>query len=67
MGGDCIGYGYQFVLGKNWNLWREIGAGWIHADYDKYECPHCGEWKGSDKKDYFGVTKAAVSLIYIIK
>lgn len=67
MVGAGIGYGYQFVLGKHWNLGFEIGAGWIHADYDKYECPHCGEWKGSDKKDYFGVTKAAVSLIYIIK
>lgn len=45
----------------------EIGAGWIHADYDKYDCPHCGEWQGAGKKDYFGVTKAAVSLIYLIK
>lgn len=50
-----------------WNLGLEIGAGWIRADYDMYDCPHCGEWRGSDKKDYFGVTKAAVSLIYMIK
>lgn len=67
MAGAGIGYGYQFILGNHWNLGLEIGAGWIHADYDKYECPHCGEWQGSGKKDYFGVTKAAVSLIYIIK
>ena len=67
MYGAGIGYGYQFVLGKRWNLGLEIGAGWIHANYDKYECPHCGEWLGDGKKDYFGVTKAAVSLIYVIK
>lgn len=67
MYGAGIGYGYQFVLSKHWNLGLEIGAGWIRADYDKYDCPHCGEWRGSDKKDYFGLTKAAISLIYIIK
>lgn len=67
MFGAGLGYGYQFVLGNRWNLGLEIGLGWIHADFDKYECPHCGEWLGKNKKDYFGVTKAAVSLIYIIK
>lgn len=66
MFGAGLGYGYQFVLGNRWNLGLEIGLGWIHADFDKYECPHCGEWLGKNKKDYFGVTKAAVSLIYII-
>lgn len=67
MYGAGIGYGYQFVLSKHWNLGLEIGAGWIRANYDQYDCPHCGEWRGSDKKDYFGLTKAAISLIYIIK
>lgn len=67
MYGAGLGYGYQFVLGKRWNLGLEVGLGWIHAVYDKYDCPHCGEWRGNDKKDYFGVTKAAVSLIYVIK
>ena len=67
MYGVGLGYGYQFVLGNRWNLGLEIGAGWIRADYDMYDCPHCGEWRGSDTKDYFGLTKAEVSLIYIIK
>lgn len=67
MYGAGIGYGYQFVLGKRWNLGLEIGAGWIHADWDRYECPQCGEWQGKGKKDYFGLTKAAISFIYIIK
>ena len=67
MYGAGIGYGYQFVLSKHWNLGLEIGAGWIRAHYGQYDCPHCGEWRGSDKKDYFGLTKAAISLIYVIK
>ena len=67
MYGAGIGWGYQFVLGNRWNLGLEIGGGWIHANYDEYECPHCGEWLKEEKKDYFGLTKAAVTLIYIIK
>lgn len=67
MYGAGLGYGYQFILGKRWNLGLEIGVGWIRANYDKYDCPHCGEWIKDGKKDYFGLTKAAISLIYIIK
>lgn len=67
MYGAGLGYGYQFILGNRWNLGLELGLGWIHVNYDKYDCPNCGEWLGSGKKDYFGLTKAAISLIYIIK
>lgn len=67
MYGAGVGYGYQFVLGTRWNLGLEIGGGWIHANYDRYNCAHCGDWKGSGKKNYLGLTKAAVSLIYIIR
>lgn len=67
MYGAGLGYGYQFVLGNRWNLGLELGVGWIHADYDRYLCPRCGEWQGHGKKDYVGLTKAAVSLIYVIK
>lgn len=59
--------GYQWLLGKRWSIEAAIGVGYIRAHYDKYECPECGEWKDSGKKNYLGVTKAAVSLIYIIK
>ena len=30
-------------------------------------CTKCGEWKEKNDKGYFSVTKAAVSLIYVIK
>lgn len=67
MFGAGLSYGYQFVLGKRWNLELSAGAGWIRTDYDKYDCPRCGEWKEKGKKNYYGLTKAAISLIYIIK
>lgn len=65
--GAGLVYGYQWLLGRRWSLEAAIGLGYVRAHYDRYDCPHCGEWKGSGKKDYLGVTKAAVSLIYIIK
>lgn len=65
--GAGIGYGYQFILNNRLNLGLEIGGGWIQASYDKYKCAHCGTWIESGRKNYFGITKAAVSLIYILK
>ncbi len=67
MYGAGLGYGYQFILSKRWNLGLEAGAGIIHAEYDQYNCPTCGNWVGKGYKNYIGLTKAAVSIIYIIK
>ena len=38
----------------------------MHSDYDKYECTHCGDLLKSSSKDFLGVTKAAISLVYTI-
>jgi len=65
--GAGLVYGYQWLLGKRWSIEAALGLGYVRAHYDRYECPHCGEWKGDGVKNYLGVTKAAVSLIYIIK
>lgn len=65
--GGGIVYGYHWLLGKRWSIEAAIGAGYIWSTYDRYDCPQCGEWKSEGKKHYFGLTKAAVSLIYIIK
>ncbi len=64
--GAGIGYGYTWLLHKHWSLEAEIGAGWIYSRYDRYECPGCGRKVESNKThNYFGVTKAAVNLIYV--
>lgn len=65
--GGGIAYGYQWLLGRRWSIEASLGVGYVRAGYDRYECPHCGEWQGDGKENYFGVTKAAVSLIYVIK
>ena len=65
--GGGVGYGYHWILGNRWSLEAELGLGFIHANYKRYECGHCGEILGRDHKNYLGLTKAAISIIYIIK
>lgn len=65
--GAGISYGYQLMLGRSWNLEFNIGVGYAQLKYDKYDCPKCGEKvKGDVTRHYFGPTKAAISLIWII-
>lgn len=64
--GAGLAYGYHHILSPRWSLEYSLGLGWVHSDYEKYDCPHCGDHINSGQKDFFGVTKAAVSLIYLI-
>lgn len=64
--GAGLSYGYQWVLGKHWNLEANIGAGYAFINYDRYRCRNCGRLLEKDRhKNYFGLTKAAVSLVYL--
>ena len=63
--GAGVAYGYSWILGKHWNLEAELGIGWIHADYDRFECAGCGRKTGSGRKDMFLPTKAAINIIYV--
>lgn len=65
--GGGISYGYQWLLSPRWNLETSIGGGFARIHYDKYPCTECGSKIDDGKQNYWGVTKAAVSLIYIIK
>ncbi len=64
--GAGVGYGYNWVLGWHWNLEAELGVGYIYTVYDSYRCVGCGKRESENNpRNYFGPTKAAVSLIYI--
>ncbi|EJX08319.1 hypothetical protein, secreted [gut metagenome] len=63
--GAGLSYGYQWVLSRHWSVEGTIGAGYIWAKYRKYPCAECGTELDSGHKNYFGITKAAVSLIYV--
>lgn len=65
--GGGISYGYQWKLSERWNLEASLGLGYARLNYDKYPCEKCGEKIGEEKKNYFGPTKVAISIIYYIK
>lgn len=65
--GVGVSYGYQWILGRRWNLEAELGVGYVHTDYKKYDVGDCGEFRGKFKKNYFAPTRAAVSVVYFIK
>lgn len=65
--GAGVSYGYNFYVSKRWSLEANIGGGWARLHYDKYECKTCGNKIGTETRNYFGPTKAGISLIYYIK
>lgn len=65
--GGGLSYGYQWILSNRWSLEGTIGVGYAFLDYDKYECPTCGPKVGSGTRHYVGITKAGITIIYIIK
>lgn len=65
--GVGLSYGYQWSLSKRWSLEANFGVGYVHANYDAYACKSCKDYVGSENKNYFAPTKAAISLIYFIK
>lgn len=64
--GAGIGYGYDWILSKHWNLEFEIGVGWIYTRYDQYPCAVCGTVEEKDKPhNYFGPTKLSLAIEYV--
>lgn len=60
-------YGYQWILSPRWSIEGSLGLGYMYMDYKRYECKTCGKQTDERSKHYFGPTKLAVSLIYVIK
>ena len=67
-GGAGVTYGYQWMIGRRWNLEASLGLGYMYARYDKYECGTCGrKLEVNHTKGFFAPTKACISIIYLIK
>ena len=49
------------------NLEATIGAGYVFWDYDRYDCVKCGDYHGGNTKGRFNLTKAGITLVYLIK
>lgn len=65
--GAGVSYGYHFILSPRWGVEANIGVGYARYSYDKYVCEHCGLKTGNYTKNYYGPTKAGLSLIYMLK
>lgn len=65
--GGGLSYGYHWALGRRWGIEAVVGGGYINMKYGKYSCVECAEKVGDYKQNYFGVTQAAINLIYFIK
>lgn len=65
--GGGLSYGYQWVLGTRWNLEFNIGGGYARIDYDEYGLDDALTSVGSGFYDYWGITRAGLSLIYFLK
>lgn len=64
--GAGIGYGYHWILSKRWSLEAEVGVGYIGTDFERFYCVECGTKIGDYHKDYFGLTKLSVTLVFMI-
>lgn len=62
--GAGISFGYQWVLGNKWNLEASIGAGYARIYYEKFDCIECPPRLANGHENYFGPTKATLSLLY---
>lgn len=65
LAGGGLTYGYDWILSPHWNLEAAVGIGYAHLWYDRSPRIYCEKCKMSERKNYFGPTKAAVSLIYV--
>lgn len=65
--GGGLSYGYHWILGNRWNLEATLGLGYARMNYDKFRCTTCGEKIGNEHRNYWGPTKAGISIIYLIK
>ena len=63
LAGGGISYGYRWNFNHRWGLEATVGAGYAYLSYDKFSCGDCERMVGSETKNYFGPTKAGLSLV----
>ncbi len=60
-------YGYSLPLARRLNMDFSIAVGWMGGKYREYRPDRgCYVWMSTKKRNYFGPTKAEVSLVWLI-
>ncbi|MCD8176340.1 MAG: DUF3575 domain-containing protein [Tannerellaceae bacterium] len=65
MYGIGISYGYHLILNRYFSLEFTLGVGYARMSYDKFQCVRCGDKLSEDTRNYFGPTRAGISLVYV--
>ena len=65
--GGGLTYGYTWILAPRWSLEASVGAGYTYFSYDKFPCGKCQPRSYHKNKHYLGPTKAALTLVFMIK
>ncbi|WP_455641232.1 DUF3575 domain-containing protein [Parabacteroides sp.] len=65
--GAGLSIGHSWILKKRWSIEASLGLGYARIEYEKYPCAECGSMLKDTGKNYFGPTKASISIIYVIK
>lgn len=58
--------GHSWILSPHWSIEAEAGVDVGSAKFKEYECVHCGEYYGEDKKPFLA-PKVGINIIYNIK
>lgn len=67
MYGLGMDYGYTQYFSEHWDMEFNIGAGLIHTKYNTYYNIKNGIRYSTDIKNYWGITKCNISIIYKFK
>ncbi len=65
LAGGGITYGYDWILSPHWNLEAAVGIGYAKLWYKESPRIPCAKCQVHERKDYVGVTKAAISIAYV--
>lgn len=63
--GAGLSYGYQWILSKHWNFEASLGGGYARIFYEQFPCAECGTKMDEGFYNYWGITRAALSLVYV--
>lgn len=63
-GGATVGYAWP--VSPRWKMEAELGLGYTHIEYDKYNYRNCGKHLEKGNTAYIGPTKIALSIIYTL-
>ena len=65
--GGGVAYGYSLPVGRRLNIDFTIGFGYVGGEYKKYHPDNgCYVWESTHRLNWFGPTKAEVSLVWYI-